>query len=100
ELAAFLQFCWARSRLPAGDDQHGGYRMQLNILDHNPKPSHPSVAATAAAAGSSALGGGLNDLLLPTSETCFFNVNMPKYSNLETMRAKIKMALLCSTITS
>jgi hypothetical protein len=30
----------------------------------------------------------------------FFNLNMPKYSNLDTMRAKIKMALLCSTITS
>ena len=31
---------------------------------------------------------------------CVSPVNMPKYSNLETMRAKIKMALLCSTITS
>lgn len=124
ELGKFLQFCWARSRLPA-EEQHESYRMQLNILD--------------AAAGATASGGAsaaTNDMLLPTSETCFFNgrrnetttgkrkgndrdrlrrsltsctfsvcvfpspVNMPKYSNLETMRSKMKMALLCSTITS
>ena len=31
---------------------------------------------------------------------CFFNVNMPKYDSLDAMTSKIKMALLCGTITS
>ena len=73
ELAAFLQFAWARSRLPS---EMGSYRMQLNILEK------------------------ANPDSLPTAETCFFNVNMPKYTSSETMRAKIRMALLCGTITS
>jgi len=73
ELAAFLQFAWARSRLPS---EMGSYRMQINILDR----ADPGA--------------------LPTAETCFFNVNLPHYKSVEIMRAKIKMALLCGTITS
>jgi len=97
ELASFLQFCWARSRLPADEaaSGHGSYRMQVNILDAAPRGS---PAAQQRQDNPNAPDP--NDMLLPTSETCFFNVNIPKYSNLETMRAKIKMALLCSTITS
>ena len=73
ELAAFLQFAWARSRLPS---EMGSYRMQINILDK------------------------ANTHSLPTAETCFFNVNLPKYDSVEVMTGKIKMALLCGTITS
>ena len=73
EVAAFLQFAWARSRLPS---EMGSYRMQLNILDK----VHP--------------------MALPTAETCFFNVNLPKYSSVELMKKKIQMALHCGTITS
>jgi len=91
ERGQWLQFSWARSRLPAEEGGQGSYRMQLNIIDHAPRGSSSSQQDG---------GGGPNDLLLPTSETCFFNVNMPRYSNIETMRAKMRMALLCSTITS
>ena len=31
---------------------------------------------------------------------CFFNVNVPKYDSIDVMTSKIKMALLCGTITS
>jgi hypothetical protein len=63
DLGRFLQFAWARSRLPA-EDQHGAYRMQINFIQAQPKTSssnsnHPQSNP--------------NDMLLPTSETCFFN---------------------------
>ena len=106
EVAAFLQFAWARSRLPS---EMGSYRMQLNILDK----AHPQALPTAETSAHSdrrtpqplsrppptlltALD--LCDVLL--SLRCFFNVNLPKYHSIDVMRAKIKMALLCGTITS
>jgi other hect domain ubiquitin protein ligase E3 len=74
--AGFLQFAWARSRLPS--DQMS-YRMQLNIV------SKARVSI---------------DQVLPTTETCFFNVHLPKYSSIEVMRQKLLTALSCVTITS
>lgn len=64
ELASFLQFAWARSRLPADEAGQGSYRMQLNILD---------ASASAKNSQSAQLAADRNDMLLPTSETCFFN---------------------------
>lgn len=93
ELGQFLQFVWARSRLPA-EDQAGSYRIQLNILDANAK----TAADGAHQAQPDAIN--LNDRMLPTSETCFANVSVWLYSSIDIMRAKLKMALLCSTITS
>jgi hypothetical protein len=76
ELADFLQFCWARSRLPADESGPGqaSYRMQVNILDAS------AGAAQRASQGQAQPrnvreGQDPNDLLLPSSETCFFNVS-------------------------
>jgi len=77
ECANFLQFAWARSRLPS---EMGSFRMQLNIIQF------PNQA--------------LVDSSLPTSETCFFNVNIPHYSSPDIMRQKLRISLLCNTITS
>jgi hypothetical protein len=55
EQAKFMQFSWARSRLPPESGKENTWRMKLNILE----------------------GAGENDL--PTCETCFFNVNIPAY---------------------
>lgn len=78
EHARFLQFAWARSRLPS---EMGSYRMQINIVE-------------------SSMGQMATDMLLPMTETCFFNVNLPKYSSMELMREKLLVGLTCSTITS
>ena len=73
----FLQFAWARSRLPPETEADATWRMKVNILE-------------AADQGD-----------LPTAETCFFNVNIPKYNDLESMMKKLHLAVtLCSSITS
>jgi len=75
--AQFLQFTWARSRLPS---EMGTYRMQIFIIET--KHDHS------------------RDRSLPTSETCFFNVNLPHYSSIDILRQKLLQALECCTITS
>jgi len=86
ERGLFLSFAWARSRLPAvgadDDPRDTSWRMKLNILD---------------------IGQGVreNDAPLPTSETCFFNVNLPAYGTVDIMRRKLLSAISnCQTITS
>jgi hypothetical protein len=88
ERASFLQFAWARSRLPddASDatkplDQKS-YRMQLAIED------------VLGPGGQAAL-----DQRLPHSETCFFNLALPKYSSPEIMRAKLLTAMQTTSST-
>jgi E3 ubiquitin-protein ligase HERC2 len=73
----FLQFAWARSRLPPESDPNATWRMRINI---NESASQ-------------------NDL--PSAETCFFNVNIPHYQTLEQMSQKLLMSIThCSSITS
>jgi len=73
----FLQFAWARSRLPPESELDSSWRMKLNILD------------------------GINQEELPTAETCFFNVNLPHYESFELMSQKLHLAVThCSSITS
>lgn len=75
--ARFLQFAWARKRLPPSSEQGASWRMKVNFV--------VGVAAGA----------------LPTAETCFFNVNIPLYDSYETLRSKLRQAIeLCSSITS
>lgn len=77
ECRKFLQFSWARSRLPPESDPNATWRMKINILESASE----------------------NDL--PSAETCFFNVSMPKYSSLARMREKLLLSItLCSSITS
>ena len=75
ELSAWLQFAWARGRLPADEaGGQGSYRMQLNILDAAAKnqAASPNNSDTPPAKDP-------NDMLLPTSETCFFNGQRPRH---------------------
>jgi len=66
--ARFLQFVWARSRLPADmsdDPSEDSYRMQINILED-----------------------GLDQL--PSSQTCFFILKLPKYPTVEVSARLVK----------
>jgi hypothetical protein len=75
--AKFLQFAWARNRLPPQTGKENNWRMKLNILE------------------------AANQQDLVTSETCFFNVNMPNYSSKELLRDKLHLAIThCSSINS
>jgi hypothetical protein len=77
--ARFLQFVWARSRLPsdmtAVDAPQSKYRMQITITQGR-------------------------DEMLPLSETCFFNLKLPEYRDIHTLRAKLTLAIRnCTSIT-
>jgi hypothetical protein len=73
----FLQFAWARSRLPPESDPDATWRMKINIMEN----------------------ASVHDL--PSAETCFFNVNIPAYTSLEQMSEKLLLSIThCSSITS
>lgn len=66
ERAKFLQFAWARTRLPADLSRD---RMLLNINENAEQEA------------------------LPSAETCFFNVTLPRYDSIEQLRAKLTLAI-------
>ena len=82
ERSSFLQFAWARSRLPG------------NISDGNKAETDRSFRLLIIIQENK------GDEYLPSSETCFFNVKLPKYSSFEVMRSKILTAICCRHITS
>ena len=69
ERASYLRFVWGRSRLPlTSKDFHMQHR--IGIKSH----SNP-------------------DLALPTSHTCFFSIDLPRYSSYEVLKNKLKYAI-------
>ena len=69
ERASYLRFVWGRSRLPlTSKDFHMQHR--ITIKGHN----NP-------------------DLALPTSHTCFFSIDLPRYSSYEVLKNKLKYAI-------
>ena len=72
ERSQFLMFCWARSRLPTSMD---AFTMPFKI-----------TAPTGAAAAEP-------DQHLPTSQTCFFTLTLPKYSSRAILVKKLKYAI-------
>ena len=69
ERASYLRFVWGRSRLPlTSKDFHKQHR--ISIKSHN----NP-------------------DLALPTSHTCFFSIDLPRYSSYEVLKNKLKYAI-------
>lgn len=103
---AFLRFVWARSRLPAGSAQfHQKFKIQSlaspfsgtndSVGDIIPALSSTSTSTVSAAANSPSLGagtttsdsvaagttGGWMDSQLPKSHTCFFALQLPRYSS-------------------
>ena len=77
--AECVRMALAIGGVPFEDVRDKSWRMKINILDS----------------------GAQSDRLLPTAETCFFNVNMPLYSSFEIMREKLLFAIThCAAITS
>lgn len=85
----FLRFVWARSRLPAGTAQfHQKFKIQ-------------SLASTSAngggtngeTSGSASATGGWMDSQLPKSHTCFFALQLPRYSTDEICRKQMLYAI-------
>ncbi|GBG24024.1 E3 ubiquitin-protein ligase HERC2 [Hondaea fermentalgiana] len=75
ERTEFLRFSWARSRMPASTAD-----MQSSF-----KITAPSGKAAEEP-----------DKFLPTSQTCFWQMSLPKYSDKETLRKKLLLAFECS----
>ena len=75
ERAMYLRFVWGRSRLPLTSK---GFTMKHRIeIQHHNNP----------------------DVALPTAHTCFFSIEIPKYSSIDIMRDKLKYAILnCQAI--
>mmetsp|Transcript_21120 Transcript_21120/g.40952 ORF Transcript_21120/g.40952 Transcript_21120/m.40952 type:complete len:4306 (+) Transcript_21120:31-12948(+) len=71
----FIQFAWARSRLPHDMATNNNIKMLLNFTKST-------------------------DRDLPKAQTCFFLVDMPMYSSEEIMRDKLLLALNCDEINS
>ncbi len=69
ERASYLRFVWGRSRLPLTSKD---FPMQhrISIKSHN----NP-------------------DLALPMSHTCFFSIDLPRYSSYEVLKSKLKYAI-------
>jgi hypothetical protein len=81
ECKMFLTFCWARNRLPVDSGTSTAtshtWRLKVNINESSKADD------------------------LPTSETCFFNLNIPLYPTVEQLHGKLLFAVTnCSSITS
>jgi predicted DNA-binding ribbon-helix-helix protein len=70
----FIKFCWGQERLPASDDDYKRTQTRFMI-----KPSMSSSTD--------------HNSLLPKADTCFFNLELPHYTNKESMQEKILLAI-------
>jgi hypothetical protein len=81
---AFLRFVWARSRLPLGSAQfHQKFKIQ-------------ALASSGTGDGSASGGGataGWMDSQMPKSHTCFFALQLPRYSSDEICRDRLLYAV-------
>merc|ERR1719362_1182539 len=69
----FLQFVWARSRLPLKEsDFNAPFKIHKDI--NNP-------------------GGDSNSAALPSATTCFFTLSLPEYNDKETLKKKLLFAI-------
>jgi len=73
----FIRFAWAQERLPSDDDEF--------IVTHTRLMIKPSSGKTTN-----------QDLLLPKADTCFFNLELPKYSSKQILREKLLLAITMS----
>ncbi len=73
----FIKFVWGQERLPTSDAEYARRGVRLFIK--------PVAGAPAAGAGAP----GAADGLLPRADTCFFNLELPAYSSVEVMRARM-----------
>lgn len=85
---AFLRFVWARSRLPVGAAQFH-QKFKLQSLSPSSNRSGTESASTTSASGNSAW----MDSQLPKSHTCFFALQLPRYSSDEICRKQLLYAV-------
>jgi len=78
DLERFLRFVWARSRLPHSEAELRRQGAKLRL-----KPATGPAAETP-------------DLYLPTAQTCFFVLNLPRYSSKKILQEKLLLAIRCS----
>jgi len=70
ERKKFLQFVWARNRLPMKEsDFEAPFKIQRDSSEEN------------------------KDKALPSASTCFFSLSLPQYSNKETLKEKLLFAI-------
>jgi len=70
ERKKFLQFVWARNRLPMKEsDFEAPFKIQRDSSEQN------------------------KDKALPSASTCFFSLSLPQYSNKETLKEKLLFAI-------
>lgn len=70
ERKKFLQFVWARNRLPMKEsDFEAPFKIQKDSSEQN------------------------KDKALPSASTCFFSLSLPEYSNKETLKEKLLFAI-------
>ena len=78
---AFLRFVWGRNRLPASKEEFGG--KHFDILLHTPSEKK----------------GASRDQYLPVSHTCYFQLELPRYTSLDIMYEKFLYSMAnCKTI--
>lgn len=76
ERSLYLRFAWGRSRLPIASN----FSDTMTITEFNTR-------------------GGRDDNFLPASHTCFFSVELPKYTTVEITRAKLLAAItMCTSV--
>ncbi|GAB9472899.1 unnamed protein product [Globisporangium polare] len=84
----FLRFVWARSRLPAGTAQfHQKFKIQ------SVASSASSTGGGGETGGNGGPNGGWMDSQLPKSHTCFFALQLPRYSSDEICRKQMLYAV-------
>ncbi len=74
EKLRFVKFCWGQERLPANDEEFERTQTRFMI-----KPS--TLPET------------IHDKALPKADTCFFNLELPKYSSKLTSKQKLLLAI-------
>jgi hypothetical protein len=70
ERSKFLKFVWGRSRLPVRASDFGSARFKIQLL-HRANP----------------------DNSMPISHTCFFSVELPKYTNVDIFHKRLLWAI-------
>ncbi|TMW56846.1 hypothetical protein Poli38472_006856 [Pythium oligandrum] len=80
---AFLRFVWARSRLPVGTAQfHQKFKIQSLVSSSGNEGGTSASSST-----------GYADAQLPKSHTCFFALQLPRYSTDEICRKQLLYAV-------
>ena len=69
ERSMFLRFTWGRSRLPLSAE---GFSQRMKIQNFNKSPP---------------------DAYFPVAHTCFFSLELPRYTNLDVMKEKLRYAI-------